>query len=319
MCGGWLEGKANKLGEDIDAQVSKSALAKATEEKRRYDDEATRKAAADAESARSNAAKEGLTQAQIDAAAEVEKQKKEADDKDRRLKQAQGMVELAYVNDDGVVDDTITSWAVPTENNTLEHLGGAGEVDQKRWVTRDNPNLVAARKGDLGAEGRTAPAKIQENYWKATGLSESIDGLNEMYNLMTPEQQKMLDTPWTDVGLGMVDRSMPEGMQRIAEEKIFDENPTLGYRIKAGKLEGDISKLMAGLTVTGFEMKDRKKWSPMAEGISQEQRQQRLNIIQGVVDRERGYFERTYPAYSLSETVEDDGAYAGFSSTVVED
>lgn len=87
----------------------------------------------------------------------------------------------------------------------------------------------------------------------------------------------------------------------IEEEAVFTDPDVRQYRTKIARLESDFSKLASGLAVTGFEMADRKKWSPYAEGISQEERENRLENLQEMLVREKTTFEQYYPEYALPE------------------
>jgi hypothetical protein len=64
-----------------------------------------------------------------------------------------------------------------------------------------------------------------------------------------------------------------------AAERFFYDPKDLKLRTSLARYEADLSKLAAGLAVTGFEMSDRKKWSPFAPGLSADQVQDRLDNL----------------------------------------
>lgn len=69
------------------------------------------------------------------------------------------------------------------------------------------------------------------------------------------------------------------GASQAAQEGMFGADQ-LALKTRGARLESDLSKLAAGLSLTGFEIEQRNRWSPFAAGISQAESQRRLENIE---------------------------------------
>lgn len=110
------------------------------------------------------------------------------------------------------------------------------------------------------------------------------------------------------------------GAAQVAQENMFGGDQ-LSLKTRGARLESDLSNLAAGLSLTGFEIEQRNRWSPFAAGISQKESQRRLeNIERNFASRgsairnankPRNPNELSYNDWLKSENPEDDNAYRG--------
>lgn len=134
--------------------------------------------------------------------------------------------------------------------------------------------------------------KATEDYLRTKQLITQISGVQDLAGAFTTEQYEMVDNPIIDTA---TDWLLPSGLERLAQEKLIYTDPAVKqYREKVADIESEFSKLMSGLAVSGFEMKDRKKWSPYAEGVSQETRSRRLENLAEKLNIQKGLKEQTY-------------------------
>lgn len=180
-------------------------------------------------------------------------------------------------------------------NSTWVRLNKQNEYVDMEGNPIDVAALGLTARKPTRATGTKPSASEMKSYRGGLNLMEQIDTLDTSYGKMTSEEKEMLDAPGTEVLLGMASAVLPEGTGRMIEEEIaFPDREVRSYRTKSAKFESDYSKLMAGLNVTGFEMEDRKKWSPYAQGISQTERQQRYDNLKQELIGEKSIFEELY-------------------------
>jgi hypothetical protein len=69
------------------------------------------------------------------------------------------------------------------------------------------------------------------------------------------------------------------GASQAAQERLFSPDQ-LSVKTRGANFEQNLSNLAAGLSLTGFEIEQRNRWSPFASGISQGEAQRRLENIE---------------------------------------
>lgn len=169
---------------------------------------------------------------------------------------------------------------------------GAPIENFSQWRKYETPK--ASRRG--GSGGAFKPSGSERNEYKdSVRMQNLIGSMDDLWGSLTPEVREELNQPKMQAVLSV----MPSSLARMGEEQIYKNPETRDYLIANNKLESELSKLMSGLAVTGFEMKDRQKWSPNAPGISDPERQRRLaNIDRELSARIEGY-EKLYPDYTF--------------------
>ncbi len=134
--------------------------------------------------------------------------------------------------------------------------------------------------------------KATEDYLRSKQLVEQISGVQGIESGFTADQLEMVDNPVIDT---VTDLFLPDGAERLLQDSVIYTDPTVKkYRENVADIESEFSKLMSGLAVSGFEMKDRKKWSPYAEGVSQATRSRRLQNLNDKLGIQIGLKEQTY-------------------------
>ena len=169
-------------------------------------------------------------------------------------------------------------------NATALAKTAAAELANKNKVSADE--LAHTRRKEIAQMGLDAKAnstklkptgKATENYLKSKQLIGQIGDVQGLESNLNEDQMGQLDQPIADTLSTMF---LPDSLERLAQEKLIYTDPDVKqYREKVADIESEFSKLMSGLAVSGFEMKDRKKWSPYAEGVSQETRARRLRNL----------------------------------------
>ncbi len=109
--------------------------------------------------------------------------------------------------------------------------------------------------------------------------------------------------------------ALPNAVQRIIEGQTYSD-AARNYLADVAFLDNELSRLMSGLAVTGYEMEAKQRWSPYAPGISQAERQIRLRNIQRDLDNQGKQFVELYGADRYSwdfETPKYKGTAGGFT------
>ncbi len=81
-----------------------------------------------------------------------------------------------------------------------------------------------------------------------------------------------------DIGISLLDK-LPSGVSQAAQEGLYSPDQ-LSVKTRGANFEQNLSNLAAGLSLTGFEIKQRDRWSPFVTGISQSEAQRRLENIE---------------------------------------
>jgi hypothetical protein len=102
----------------------------------------------------------------------------------------------------------------------------------------------------------------------------------------------MADQPFE---VAVFDMVLPQDFARIyREEHVYKDKDVRNFMSRGAKLESDFSKLMAGLNLTQFEIIDRQKWSPFANGISQDARKDRMVDLKKILVEQTDIFNSVY-------------------------
>lgn len=119
-----------------------------------------------------------------------------------------------------------------------------------------------------------------------------LDDLMDQSANFSAAEYDMADSP----GKAFLADMIPgDDLTRMAKEKYVYTDPKIrDYMSKGAKLESDFSKLMAGLNLTQFEIRDRQKWSPFADGISQDARESRMRDLQDILTEQTVIFDGLY-------------------------
>lgn len=170
------------------------------------------------------------------------------------------------------------------------YLDGQPIENFSEWTEKER-----ARSGSGFGSGLKPSSSERSSYLESVRLQSVMDGLDDAWTGLTPEGQEQLDQPITEAAISV----LPNSLQRLAEERVFSNPDVQRYRTRVARLESKLSQLASGLAVTGYEMKDRQKWSPNAPGISQEERQRRIENVQRDIEEGRNVYERMYPDYTI--------------------
>ena len=118
-----------------------------------------------------------------------------------------------------------------------------------------------------------------------------LDDLMATANGFSKKQNQQADSPFE---VAMYDY-LPQDFARIAREKqVYKDKDVRNFMSRGAKLESDFSKLMAGLNLTQFEIIDRQKWSPFANGISQDARKDRMADLKKILTEQTNIFDSMY-------------------------
>lgn len=137
------------------------------------------------------------------------------------------------------------------------------------------------KQKDAEALKRANLIQFNNNPKMTAGVAERLGESQRLVN----ESQSLLDN-WesgsvhagVDTATSFIEDGMLSPFKPMIENAAY--TPAQQYqRARSSQLESSISKLMAGLALTGFELGERKKWSPFAPGLTDAQSKQRLGII----------------------------------------
>ena len=167
---------------------------------------------------------------------------------------------------------------------------------ERQKLTQQRNTIEAAKARQARYAGPTPTGSERKDYLRAHGIEKQFQQLNEMSANMPENVRASMAQPVPDVIMMLP----PSGVKRWLEDNLVYNDPeVLKYRIKLAKVEGDYSKLMSGLAVSGHEMENRKTWSPYAEGIDQRNRQLRIENLHDAVREEIGLFDTVYPQMAI--------------------
>jgi hypothetical protein len=158
----------------------------------------------------------------------------------------------------------------------------AAEREHIRGMERER--LKQSSKGGLKPSSEAV-----KTYRGAVRMRGVLEELADMRKRMSETGLADLNEPKTQALLSV----LPDAVMRLGEEAT-QGSEARQYFSRLSRLESELSKLASGLAVTGFEMKDRQKWSPNAPGISDAERQRRLDNLDKDLFSEISAFENLY-------------------------
>lgn len=157
----------------------------------------------------------------------------------------------------------------------------AQAVKEARDAEMEGLNTLLSNRTDgrFPIEGKPPTAgqeaKARESYRLSGEAGELREQVGQNPDALGTVADPVLD--WmrsSDNSGGIISQLAP------AFERLMYDPKDLKLRAGLARYESDLSKLAAGLAVTGFEMADRKKWSPFAPGLNAKQVQDRLSNLQ---------------------------------------
>lgn len=213
-----------------------------------------------------------------------------------------GLQQKQQARADKVADNTqAREYAV--EDRAAEDATGLARWEREQDAKREaekadrlNKLEIAKIKAENKGTGLKPTGGERKSYNEAMRLRGVVDGLISDYDSMTEKERADLDHP---VAEGLLDYA-PSTFQRWGEAKMYETEKGKTYKTKLARLESKLSQLASGMAVTGYEMKDRQKWSPNAPGISGAERQRRVANVRRDLLSEQEAFEQYYPDYAVN-------------------
>lgn len=174
----------------------------------------------------------------------------------------------------------------------LQRQAERDRISDEQWQQQYDLNLIkAARTGQIKPS-----AKERQNYAANQRALSRIDQIRQKTMQLSPEGAAELDSPWYEI----TSRVLPDSVRRRADEAFY--SPESEEILKIGsQIESDIRRAFAGTAVTKYEQQDTQEWSPMAPGLSQDQRQARWGMIERDLMEAQALYGEMYPNY-VTET-----------------
>ena len=171
--------------------------------------------------------------------------------------------------------------------------GRGNPVNIDEYVSYSRPS------GGGGASSGVKPsASERKDYRLGKRLQGVVRGLANEREAFSDEELEMINSPKIQAAISWIPSA---SLQRLAEEKVYLTPQVKAYIARLNRVESKLSQLAAGLNVTGYEMKDRQRWSPNAPGITDEERQLRLQNVERDLLGDVSLYEEMYdPEYHVS-------------------
>jgi hypothetical protein len=130
--------------------------------------------------------------------------------------------------------------------------------------------LDAASADGVTAEGLKAGSTAEQ---KARESSRLVRGGRRLQESMPSGAV----SPGKDIAVDILSSIKPS-IGQFAGSNMYDRDQKK-WRADANRMDQDLSALAAGMALTGFEIENKQKWSPMAPGISEQDAQDRWEVI----------------------------------------
>ena len=138
---------------------------------------------------------------------------------------------------------------------------------------RLNDEKNAVLRKENGIPGMNPNEKQQAAYSMAVNTTKVMRDMVKFIESMSPEQMRQADS----VLVPMAMEFFPDDAARLVAEHFSHTDPNVRiYLTQGAKIENEFSRAMSGLAVTVFENSLRENWSPFVKGISQAERQRRM-------------------------------------------
>ncbi len=253
-----------------------------------------------------------------------------------KLQQEQKAIELAKNNQDyerGGLTGLKSMWSAngdevqialddrgrPINPNTFEPMDITGLLSENPLVTASQ--ITKNNNSGSGSGSGLAPSSTaQALYLKQQQLKDDMEAATAIYEGLGEDGLAELNQP---IKQGLKSFFVPDEAQRMIETQMYNDPEAKDYMGRLARLESTFSEMISGKAVSGFEMKDRQKWSINAAGIDDAERQRRVKRMLQEVKNQTAKYEDYYPDYKLnraSDTPSDSAVddFTGWSITEVE-
>jgi len=169
----------------------------------------------------------------------------------------------------GVLYNPVTGESRVDENYVKQQ-----EADyERRTKLRQTP--VGRAPAQVGADGQPVP-KTTAGERKDLTEWQTIE---QTAGDIRADWQPGSVAPWKDFAINAFKQSdVLQPLGTMLEGAFYDPDQ-LKQRAQSKKFESDIIRRFAGTAVTGYELGNVKSWSPFAEGLTDEQARDRLDVI----------------------------------------
>jgi hypothetical protein len=141
-------------------------------------------------------------------------------------------------------------------------------------------------------------AKDVQEYRGAGDIISQLETMDAAIEGFDEKQMDQFDSPLSEIGVEFLKNYAPEGVGHFTETELMNRDPAVRQVMAQGfSLENQISRLMSGLAVTGYEMKARQNWSPWAQGIGADERRRRMANLRGDFERRQSAVYEMYPRH----------------------
>jgi len=173
----------------------------------------------------------------------------------------------------------------------LEREAQRDQMSDAQWLADYQQKDELARLA-ANAKGQRKPsAKEMQNMVANTEALGRLDQLSSQIAGLDPQARSDLDSPWYEIATNTL---LPASLKRRADEGYYA--PEAEDILRAGEIfNSNIRRAFAGTAVTKYEGEDTDKWSPMAPGLSLDQRQRRMQNIRQDLLSTRQIYGEVYP------------------------
>jgi hypothetical protein len=196
-----------------------------------------------------------------------------------------------------------------------KHVGQGFFQDPSTGEITQNPNMAQwyedARLHEIQQRQALETMLLGLPTRKEAGQAAQLDRLAAQGSDLATEAQGLPGSrnQIIDWGIDTLRQGGLNALANIGEEWAYSDAEGV-HRAKAARWESELSKIAAGLNVTGFEMTDRQKWSPFAPGLSADEAARRWQVLSGTLGQEAAAMRRQpaprneTPTYAPSQNTE---------------
>lgn len=154
-----------------------------------------------------------------------------------------------------------------------------------------------ANKG-LGQQNLKPTGGQIKDYTEAHRLMGEMQSILDFQNTFTEDEKNELNSPIKEAAISMVPTKAGEN---LAKEISYRSDNVKDYKSRSELITSDLSKLAAGLALSGFEIGERQKWDPSAPGISLAEKNRRWSNIQRKFGGKIDAFDQYYPSFTMDK------------------